>query len=53
MDGRKSREEAQLEVEKVLEDLERLGFQINWGKSVLTVCKCLLFWGMLLDSLLL
>ena len=35
----------------MLEDLERLGFQINWGKSVLTVCKCLLFLGMLIDSL--
>jgi hypothetical protein len=31
VDGSKSREEAQLEVMEVLEDLERLGFQINLG----------------------
>ena len=51
VDSSKSREEAQLEVMEVLDDMERLGLQINWGKSVLTVSKCLLFLGMLVDSL--
>ena len=38
--------------DEVLADLERLGVQVNWKKSVLTPSKCIRFLGMLVDSAL-
>jgi hypothetical protein len=36
--------------DEMLADLERLGIQVNWKKSVLTPSKCVRFLGMLVDS---
>ena len=44
-------EEAVAVRDRVLKDLEELGFCVSWLKSVLTPCKCLKFLGMLVDSL--
>jgi hypothetical protein len=43
-------EEACAVRDEVLRDLEYLGAQVNWTKSVLTPGKCLCFLGMLVDS---
>ena len=51
VDGSKSLAEAKAVRDAVLADIEAVGGQINWKKSILKACKCLQFLGMLVDSL--
>lgn len=37
-------------IRRIVRDLDEAGLQVNWGKSVLTPCKCLKFLGLLVDS---